>query len=234
MVVEGDTPAARALFDEHVGLVRILARQLVREVGRFIEFDELVSFGMQGLLQASRRFDASRGIPFKRYAHYRIRGAMIDGIRKVAMPRRAHERIRALQSALFAAEARSEDAAGGPAPANPTEADARLTEHLADMATALAVGLLPTPGMGDEGEEIAVAAEASPEEATAHAELRRIVREALADLPDDERALVERHYLNGERFDHVSASLGLSKSWGSRLHSRAVRRLTEKLRGLVE
>jgi RNA polymerase sigma factor for flagellar operon FliA len=67
----------------------------------------------------------------------------------------------------------------------------------------------------------------------ARAELRELVLRALDDLPEDERTLLRRHYLDGERFDHVSASLGLSKSWGSRLHTRAIARLTKRLRSLT-
>jgi RNA polymerase sigma factor for flagellar operon FliA len=50
-------------------------------------------------------------------------------------------------------------------------------------------------------------------------------------LPENEAVLVRRHYLEGERFDHVAKELGLSKSWASRLHTRAIKRLTEALRG---
>ena len=93
---------------------------------------------------------------------------------------------------------------------------------------------IATPAIGDEGEPSAVDRGVSPEEAVAQAELRKMVIEALEELPSDERELVRRHYLEGERFDHVAASLGLSKSWGSRLHTRAVARLTKRLRSLAK
>jgi RNA polymerase sigma factor for flagellar operon FliA len=123
--------------------------------------------------------------------------------------------------------------APGTAPTEAAAAHSKLTEHLADMATAMALGLLSTPAVGDEGEPTALDAGPSPEDAVAEAEQRRLLIEALADLPEDERTLVRRHYLEGERFDHVAASLGLSKSWGSRLHTRAVARLTKRLRAMV-
>ena len=110
----------------------------------------------------------------------------------------------------------------------------KLTEHLADMATAMAMGLLAAPAMGDEGEPSALdIGRVRPKKPSEHAELRQLVMQALEDLPEDERTLVRRHYLEGERFDHVAASLGLSKSWGSRLHTRAIARLTKRLRSSV-
>jgi RNA polymerase sigma factor FliA len=214
-------------------LVDLIARQLARELGRSAELDDLRAMGHQGLLEAARRFDETRGVTFRRFANYRVRGAMLDGVRKSApLPRRAHARIRALEAALLVAETAAEDGAG-PASNDARANEQKLTEHLADMATAMAVGLLATPAIGDGGEPSAVDGSLSPEEAVANAELRRLVVDALRELPDDERELVRRHYLEGERFDHVAASLGLSKSWGSRLHTRAVARLTKRLRGLA-
>ena len=99
------------------------------------------------------------------------------------------------------------------------------------MATAMAMGLVASSGRGEEGELVGVGRYASPEEATAHAELMALVRETIAALPDQEAELVRRHYLEGERFDHVAAELGLSKSWASRLHTRAMSRLSKRLRG---
>jgi RNA polymerase sigma factor for flagellar operon FliA len=217
-------------------LVDVIARQLARELGRSAELDDLRAMGQQGLLEAARRFDESRGVTFRRFANYRVRGAMLDGVRKGApLPRRAHARIRALEAALLVSEAAAEDAVPGALPAisDAKASDEKLTEHLADMATAMAIGLLATPAVGDEGEIAAVDTTMSPEDAVAEAELRELVVKALDDLPEDERTLVRRHYLEGERFDQVAASLGLSKSWGSRLHTRAIARLTKRLRSLA-
>jgi RNA polymerase sigma factor for flagellar operon FliA len=233
-----DPPEVLERFHTHLELVDVIARQLAREIGRHAEIEDLRAMGHQGLLEAARRFDDARGVPFRRFANYRIRGAMLDGIRKSApLPRRAHARVRALEAALLVAEGAAEDAASPAAQALAVDAAAaerRLTEHLSDMATAMAVGLLATPAVGEEGEPAAVDASLTPEEAVAQAELRKIVVDALDDLPEDERTLVRRHYLEGERFDQVAASLGLSKSWGSRLHTRAVARLTKRLRSLAK
>lgn len=228
-----DSPEVLALFNEHRELVDVIARQVLREIGRHVDFEDLRQMGFQGLLEAARRFDDSRGVSFRRFANYRIRGAMLDGIRKSApLPRRAYERVRALEAALRVAETAAEESV--PPGRAPADLDAKLTEHLANLATAMAVGLVATAAYGEEeGEIAAVEPGESPEDAVVKAQLRHIVKEAIRDLPDDERALIEGHYLNGERFDHVSASLGLSKSWGSRLHTRAVARLTKRLRSLT-
>src|SRR3954468_16068374 len=169
-----DPPDVLERFHAHLQLVDLIARQLSREIGRSAELDDLRAMGHQGLLEAARRFDPSRGVVFKRFANYRIRGSMLDGIRKSApLPRRAHARIRALEAALLVTEGAAEDAASPEAQAalaDKAVADRKLTEHLADMATAMAVGLLATPAVGDEGELAALDAALTPEEAVAEAE----------------------------------------------------------------
>jgi RNA polymerase sigma factor for flagellar operon FliA len=229
-VAEASEELAR--FESAIDLVDAIARKIWREIGASLELEELQSFGREGLLDATRRFDASRGVPFRGYASFRVRGAILDGVRASArLPRRTHERLRALGSANLVSEGAAEDAFGSQAPgAGPSEAERALTDHLAAMATAMAVGLLSTTVFGDEGDRVPVATEADPEAALGHAQLMKIVTEAVDALPENEAVLVRRHYLEGERFDHVAKELGLSKSWASRLHTRAIKRLTEALR----
>jgi RNA polymerase sigma factor for flagellar operon FliA len=79
-----------------------------------------------------------------------------------------------------------------------------------------------------------VDARSTPEEALGHAELLARVRAGIETLPKEEAELIRRHYLEGERFDRVAVDLGLSKSWASRLHTRAIGRLTKRLRGIAD
>jgi len=220
-------------FESALDLVDAIARRIAREIGSSVELDELLSFGREGLLDAARKFDPGRGVPFRGYASFRVRGAILDGVRKSSrLPRRAHQRLRALDAAGRVSEGAAEDALAPAAPgATASDAQRALGDHLAAMATAIAMGLLASTGHGDEGERVPVDLHASPEEELAQAELLAVVRQSISELPHEEAELVRRHYLEGERFDHVAAELGLSKSWASRLHTRAIRRLTEKLRG---
>ena len=221
-----------ARFESAIELVDVIAKKISRDIGASIDLDELKSYGRQGLLEASRRFDPSRGVPFRGYASFRVRGAILDGVRQNSrLPRRAHERLRALDAAGLVSEGAAEDAFAAAAPGStPADAERALADHLAAMATAMAVGLLGATAFGDEGDRVPVATDADPEEALGKAELLAVVTRAIGDLPENEAALVRRHYLEGERFDHVAKELGLSKSWASRLHTRAIRRLSEALR----
>jgi RNA polymerase sigma factor FliA len=216
-------------FHGELDLVRIIARQVQRAVGPAVSTQELESYGREGLLAAARRFDAERGVPFHAYASLRVRGAVLDGVRaSMPMPRRAHERLRALRAANRYEEGIAEDTySRADRPPSPAEADRGLCDHLAAMATAMAIGMVSTAVQGEEGEPTALAPDDTPEEALHRAQLLERVRRAIDELPHQEAELVRRHYLQGERFDQVAVELGLSKSWASRLHSRAVARLTK-------
>jgi RNA polymerase sigma factor FliA len=222
-----------ARFESALDLVETMVRRLARELGPGVELDELRSFGREGLLDAARKYDPERGVPFRGYASFRVRGAIIDGVRASArLPRRAHERLSGIQAGARTSEGMLEDVFARTAVGGATEdADRALADHLAAMATAVAVGLLSTTVYGDSNERVPLAPDASPEEALGRAEALELVRRTIAELPHEEAELVRRHYLEGERFDDVAKELGLSKSWASRLHTRAIKRLTQKLRG---
>lgn len=225
---------AHERFHAELDLVDRIARQIKRSTGGQVEFDELVSLGREGLLMAAERYDASRDVPFRAYASFRVRGAMIDGLRQMShLPRRTFRRLQMMEAGSAFSENAAPDALGAQPPPGETRADAErlLDDHLAAMATAMAAGLVAKAGIGDEGERVAVASDESPEEQVERAQLRQLLLEHVEELPDEERTLVRRHYFEGERFDHVAADLGLSKSWASRLHTRAVGRLTKRLRG---
>jgi RNA polymerase sigma factor for flagellar operon FliA len=226
-----DAPEVLERFQAQLELVDIVARQVARTLGSVVELDDLRSFGREGLLDAARKFDSGRGVPFRAYANFRVRGAIIDGIRSLAqLPRRTYERLNGLSAALKVSEGAADDTFTSPASATRAQADQALGDHLAAMAAAITVGLIAPTGVGEEGEHVQVSTADNPEEAVSRAELLTIVQEAIAELPEEEAVLVRRHYLEGERFDHVAQSLGLSKSWASRLHTRAMQRLARRLR----
>jgi RNA polymerase sigma factor for flagellar operon FliA len=227
-----DAPEVLERFQAELELVDIVARQVARTRGPVVELDDLRSFGREGLLDAARKFDSARGVPFRAYANFRVRGATIDGVRSLAqLPRRAFERLNGLSAQLKVSEGAADDTFTSPASSTRAQADQALGDHLAAMAAAMTMGLIAPTGVGEDGEHLQVSTADTPEEAVSRAQLLSLVEEAIAGLPEDEGVLVRRHYLEGERFDHVAQSLGLSKSWASRLHTRAMQRLAKRLRG---
>ena len=104
-----DTPEVIALVRAELELVDVIAKQISREIGSVVEYDDLVSTGREGLLDAARRFDPTLGTAFRTYARIRVRGAIVDAVRQMAgLPRRAYERLSALRAAGLTSEGRLE------------------------------------------------------------------------------------------------------------------------------
>jgi RNA polymerase sigma factor FliA len=219
-------------FHATLDLVQAIAGQLKAHVGSAVEVDDLLSYGRAGLLDAARRFESHRGVPFRAYATLRVRGTMIDGIRALApLPRRVYDRLRGVSAMDLVHEGVMDDAyATASADMSPHAADAALADHLANLATAMALGMVATPARGEDNEVAALSPLQSPEEAASDVEMREAIRRILDELPPQEAELVRRHYLEGDRFDEVASDLGLSKSWASRLHARAIARLSKRLK----
>jgi len=223
-----DPPEVLARFHGNLDLVDIVAKQTFRRVGQAIALEDLTAFGQEGLLRAARSFDEERGVPFRRWASVRITGAVIDGVRAWGrLPKRLYRELAAAQAASDVAEAYDEEFSAMPV-SSPEGASERLTTYLTSMATALAVG----GASGSSRESVDVDADGNavtPEELVAREEFGARVRAVVAKLPERERAIVEKHYFGGITLDDAAASLGLSKSWGSRLHARAIEAITKEL-----
>lgn len=231
----GDDPEIAKNFESGLDLVEKLARRAARNLGRHVELDDLMSYGREGLLDAARRYDASRGVPFRAFATFRIRGAIIDGLRQLShLPRRVHERLSAAEAANRYSEGGAEDSLTTSGRLGPSDADKALADHLAGMATAMALGMVATRVRPEDDDLTGTAGPEDPERQLTRAQLAVVVRRSLDSLPMEEATLVRRHYLEGERFDHVAAELGLSKSWASRLHTRALGRLAKSLNALAD
>jgi RNA polymerase sigma factor FliA len=208
-------------IEEHRGLVEGLARKVRAELDLGCELDDLVGYGLTGLLQARDRFDPTRGVQFNTFAYYRVRGAILDGVRRMAfLPRGVHRRVRLAEATDAVAEPIGE--ARGQAPPSAGAAAAALDGALGKLSAAFALSAL-----GQDPQEPVQ----DPEGSLAEAEAAGRVRQAVRGLPERERALVEGFYFQGRRFDEVAAELGISKSWASRLHAKALDRLRGALDG---
>ena len=212
--------ADNQFIEEHKGLVHSIAQKLQRQFDLIMELEDLVQFGYHGLLEAKSRFDPSRGVKFNTFAYYRVRGAMLDGVRKMAfLPRRVHNKLKlAAASDDITETARSNHTASGQT--GPEAAVAAVDDTLGKLAASFVVAAL---GQSEEDQSD------SPEESLLAAEAAQKLHKVLKLLPEREFALIEGHYFKGHRFDEVADELGISKSWASRLHAKALDRLREGL-----
>lgn len=200
------------------GLVRSIAWKLHQRLPPGTELDDLIGYGQLGLAEAARDFDQSRGNQFTTYAWYRIRGAILDGLSRMAwFSRNDHfsARYEAAANAVF-----SEQSANN--------ADTHHATWFTRTARSLGTACILTAFSGSHGkiQEPAVEDDRSQIEFT---ELQNSIRTAVATLPDPERHMIESVYFKGLTISDAGNQLEISKPWASRLHSRALELLATKL-----
>lgn len=211
-----------AFVREHEDLVRKHALRVKAQFGLKTELAELMGYGFQGLLEARERFDPERGVQFSTYAYYRVRGAVLDGVREMAyLPRKVHAQRRAAEALDRAAEEVALQRAKTPE----ARADIQKTLQAVDdiLGKTCAAMVLGVVGQADED------APEGAESAIIDREEHAAVREALEVLDDRERALVEGHYFGERTLEEIGAEMGISKSWASRLCTRALGKMRAAL-----
>jgi len=223
-----------ALITEYVPLVKYHAGVLKLRLPSHIEQDDLISSGIVGLIDALDRFDASRGIKFKTYAEFRIRGAMLDYLREMDwFPRSVRQRATNLQAVYSRLEVTL-----GRAPEE-EEVAAHLKISLADLQKELlAVSGLTVFSLDaskeDETDSVILralgeAAMDEAKEAELLRELKEIVGNAIDLLPEKEKQLIALYYYEDLTMKEIGRLLSLGEPRICQLHSQAVLRLRGKL-----
>ncbi len=201
---------------EFEGFVRSIAGRVKNELDLRCETEDLVAWGFQGLLEARSRFDASRGVQFNTFAHYRVRGAIIDGVRKMAyLSRRAHQLRKFAEAADDVLEQESAARAASPEARADVQATVQAIDDVLGKLTASFV-------IASLGQDQDAAAPEPADEQMIRVEDGDRVRKALAKLPEREHKVVRELYFEGRVLDEIAGDLGISKSWASRIHTKAL------------
>ena len=213
--------------------VESLARRVASSMPHSIELSDLVQDGMLGLIDAACRFDEARGIKFETFAERRVRGAMIDALRRDAWPRGVRRQRRELETARE--ELRRELGA------EPSLADlaARVGSDEARLGkTIVRINTIEQTSPLSAGEHIdgsTLPAALCPSEPTApdrayeEQEVRDRMRAAIASLPPRERKVIGLYYYGEATMKQIGAEIGVNESRVSQLHARAVQRLKKAL-----
>ncbi len=228
------TPAQRdALILDHVALVRIIAGRLARRLPSSVDVDELVSVGTVGLIDAIDRFDPERGVPFKGFADLRIRGAMVDYLRGIdpvsRAVRRKHNALEAkrteLRNRLGRAPTREEMARG-------LELQPQAYDDMVDAALLFSVVSSDTPLDEDAGTTIGdqlSGQETNVEDAWVARELTAEMLAALENLPERERIVVTKFYLESRTLKEIGSELAVTESRACQIAKAGTARMRVRL-----
>lgn len=227
------TEAQREQITAALPFVETLARRVASSMPNSIDLSDLVQDGMIGLIDAAHRYDESRGIKFETFAERRVRGAMIDALRRDAWPRGVRRMRRRLESARE--ELRRElghEPSVADLAARVGSDEARLNRTIVRINTIESTSPMATADQTDESmlPPVLVPSEPpSPERAYEQVEVRERVRAAMAQLPARERRIIGLYYFREVTMKQIGAAIGVNESRVSQLHARAMQRLRKVL-----
>ena len=210
-----------------VDRVAVIAKALRFQMPQ-VTVDDLISAGHEGLVQAALRYDPTSDVPFRAFAHYRIRGAMIDCARRAVPAVRTRTRAqRAMEATLAVLEHAQAEQAALDAAATRTLQDrvAAAAEVIKAATTAILLSKLPPLDPDRSVDETAPSAE----DQVLGRELETLLHDAIADCSPDDRALLQAVYFEGMSMHTLADQRGTHVSTISRRHARLMKRLGSRL-----
>jgi RNA polymerase sigma factor for flagellar operon FliA len=236
--VSNQVTDTNSLVMTHLPLIQTIAKRIVKRLPPSVEVDELVNIGVIGLLDAWERFDSSKGVPFRSYAEMRIRGQIIDSLRRDDIVprsvRRKHNRLEQERTSLTNRLGRTPtfDELRGQFDMNQTA----FTRYVSDSRIAKVVSLDAPTGDSDDScmlvEKLSNLSE-SAEDTISNKELRQAIAEAVQFLPEKEQFAVVEYYISRRTLKSIGVDLGVTESRACQLRSQGVKRLRFRLRAIT-
>ena len=218
---------------EYAPLVKIVAGRLSMYLGGNVEYEDLVSYGVFGLIDAIDKFDTNKDVKFETYASLRIRGSILDQIRKMDwIPRTVRQRQRKIDEAIKSLEART----------GKTPTDEMLAEELGVSGEELlswqsqlkVTNVVSLNEFVESGNEPVMDAKgnfrfAQPEEVIAETELKRMLKDAMQLLTEKEQKVILLYYYEDLTLKEISRVLEVSESRISQPHTKALQKMKKKM-----
>ncbi len=220
-------------IEDHASLVKRIAYHMMLRMPASVQVDDLIQAGMIGLLEAAQKYDGSRGASFETYAGIRIRGAIVDEMRRGDWaPRSVHRNARRVAQAMATVEARTGRDAQDAEVAQ--ELGVELDEYFAMLRDASASRLFSyEETFGEDEYRMEVAGTSSdhtsPLETVQRDSLKESVAQAITQLSEREQMVLALYYDEELNLKEIGEILGVSESRVSQIHSQAALRLRNRL-----
>lgn len=227
--------AREKLILEYASLVKVVAGRLSMYLGYNVEYDDLVSYGIFGLIDAIDKFDCFKEVKFETYASLRIRGAILDQIRKMDWIPRT---IRQKQKKIEAVMREVEQATGHAATDEEIAAGLGISENeYLDWQSQMKItGIVSLNEYMEQGSDVSqdygrhtTSRFEAPEERIEREELTKVLGEALQLLTEKEQKVITLYYYEELTLKEISSILEVSESRVSQLHTRALQKMKTKM-----
>jgi RNA polymerase sigma factor FliA len=225
------------LIEEHLSLVKFQALRLYARVPSHVDLNDLINYGILGLMDAVDKFDSNRGVKFKTYAELRVRGAILDGLRELDWVPRSYRRK---QRELEAAYRKLQNEFGRAVRDEEVAAELGLTmdefHGMLDDLSGLTMGSLEAVDPENDDSPLQYLPdreENSPTFIVEKKQIRAILGKCIDDLPEKERLVLSLYYFEGLTMKEVGKVLDVTESRVSQLHSKAVLRLKGRMKDIL-
>ena len=212
------------LITEHTDIARRIALKMARRCPDWVPREDIVAAGLLGLIEAADRYDSSRKEPFLSFAEFRIRGAVLDELRRGdLLPRRVRQLARKVSNAVRELENVGEAATDTRVAA---ALGVSIEHYRSGLAHLVNVGVDP---IDDKTSTLQTDVALAPDEQVAHRQLLTRVQAALAKLESRDVTILGLHYIEDLTYQEISKTLGITPSRVCQLLWRAVERLRAHL-----
>lgn len=232
MYTEEETRAAHELIRKHAGLVKRIAHHLKGRLPPSVQIEDLIQAGMIGLLEASKNFDSTKGASFETYSGIRIRGSMLDEIRKGDWaPRSVHRNTRRITQAIR----KIENLAGRDAKDHEVaqELEVSLDDYHKMLQDSVGTRIFGFEDVGVSEDLIPEGLAGyfpSPLDGLQKADFHKALAKGISSLPERERLVLALYYDEELNLREVGEVLGVSESRVSQIHSQAMLRLQARMK----
>ena len=231
MYVEVQAYGGDNIVSRHAALVKRIAFHLINRLPDSVQVDDLIQAGMLGLLEAASKYKSNQGASFETFAGIRIRGAMLDEIRKLDWaPRSVHRKYRAVCEAIKAVEGRN----GGDASDREIaeEMGVSLKEYHQILVDSNCARLFSMEALEEKAEStLPNSNEQTPFEALSDEEYQQHLAASIAALPQKEQLVMSLYYDDELNFREIGQVLEVSESRVCQIHGQAVMRIRTKMIG---
>ncbi|MDR1251220.1 MAG: RNA polymerase sigma factor WhiG [Treponema sp.] len=231
-------PAIRETFiKQYAPLVKYVAGKVAMGMPHNVEFDDLVGFGVFGLIDAIDKYDPGKNVKFKTYAVTRIRGAIFDELRQIDwVPRSVRQKSREIESAISSLEAQLGRTASDQEIAGSLGMDeAEYLKIIQKISGTSILSLNDVWFSGDENDKVSIGdsiespSSLNPDVMVEKDEIRRVIVEAISELPDKEKKILVLYYYEDLTLKDIGRVLEVTESRVSQLHTKAILHLRSKL-----